>query len=620
MEEPMIDGFLDSDVILKDRYAVIEPIKAGAMGGIYLARDLFLNNLVAVKELYLHSTSDSHDHIINSFKREFDILSNLDHPNLPRGIDYFNYGEGFYIVMDYIEGNDLETIIEETFGQGIQEQKVLDWSLSICSILDYLHNLSPPVIYGDLKPSNIVLHDSDGKIFLVDFGLAKILYENEEDRPAVGTAGYAPPEQYRGEHDTRSDIYSLGVTIYHLLTAMAPAVPFEFVPPKNLNPWVSAEIDFVLSRALKIDPDARYQTIAEFRDDLATIYSKYYGHHVTQIFSRDDEKKKIKIFLVDDDQVMRLLFQSIIKRTSDMEVIAEAVNGKNAIETFKTLPVLPDVILMDINMPGIDGIETTKAIMEYNQNARVIMLTALSETKVIRKAFMAGAKGYMLKGGSINSVTEAIRKAFRGGLPIDMRISTIIQKEKEKGIKDSFKKPAFVDGSVMKLSRFSFINLLVHFSSIMASGKMILKNEYEEGEIYFEKGNIVHSLLGKLKGEKASYSFLSWHEGEASFIPSIITCEYTINMDVQKFITRALRKNRELAKIKLSIPSPYETPFLNSSEEYQIVSLNQEEIELLNFIDGRKNIMEISQIIDKSYFDVIKSIYRMMSIGLIRKY
>ena len=616
----MIDGFLDSDVILKDRYAVIEPIKAGAMGGIYLARDIFLNNLVAVKELYFHSSSDSRDFMINAFKKEFDILSKLDHPNLPRGIDYFKHGEGFYMVMDYIEGNDLETIIEETFGQGIPEQKVLDWALSICSILEYLHGLSPPVIYGDLKPANIVLHDSDGKIFLVDFGLAKVLYEKEEDKSAVGTAGYAPPEQYRGEYDTRSDIYSLGVTIYHLLTAIAPGVPFEFVPPKNLNPWVSAEIDFVLSRALKIDPKARYQTISEFRDDLATIYSKYYGHHVTQLFSRDDEKKKIKILLVDDDQVMRLLFKSIIKRTTDMELIAEAVNGKNAIETFKTLPVEPDVVLMDINMPGIDGIETTKAIMEYNQNARVIMLTALSETKVIRKAFMAGAKGYMLKGGSINSVTEAIRKAFRGGLPIDMRISSIIQKEKGKGTKDSIKKPAFSTGSGMSLSQVGFINIVVHFSSIMAGGKMTLKNEYEEGEIYFEKGNIVHSLLGNLKGEKASYSFLCWHDGEAGFTPSVMAAEYTMNMDAQKFITRALRKNRELAKIKLSISSPYETPFLNSSEEYQIVSLNQEEMELLNFIDGRKNIMDIAQLINKSYFDVMKSIYRMISMGLIRKY
>jgi len=613
----MIDGFLDSDVILKDRYAVIEPIKACATGGIYLARDIFLNNLVAVKELYFHTSSDNRDSMIDAFKKEFDILSILDHPNLPRGIDYFQHGEGFYMVMDYIEGNDLEAIIEETFGQGIPEQKVLDWSLSICSILEYLHSLSPPVIYGDLKPANIVLRDSDGKIFLIDFGLARVLYE--KDKSALGTAGYAPPEQYRGEHDTRSDIYSLGVTIYHLLTAIAPVVPFEFVPPKNLNPWVSAEIDFVLSRALKIDPKARYQTIAAFRDDLATIYSKYYGHHVTQLFSRDSEKKKIKIFLVDDDQVMRLLFKSIIKRTTDMELIAEAVNGKNAIETFKTLTVEPDVILMDINMPGIDGIEATKAIMEYNQNARVIMLTALSETKVIRKAFMAGAKGYMLKGGSINSVTEAIRKAYRGGLPIDMRISSIIQKEKGKVTKDSFKKPAFSD-TVMKVSQHGFINMLVHFSSIMADGKMTLKNEYEEGEIYFEKGNIVHALLGNLSGEKASYSFLCWHDGEAVFIPSVMADDHTVNMDSQKFITRALRKNRELAKIKLSVSSPYETPFLNSSEEYQIVSLNQEEMELLNFIDGRKNIMDIAQVINKSYFDVMKSIYRMISVGLIRKY
>ncbi len=614
----MIDGFLDSDVILKDRYAVIEPIKACATGGIYLARDIFLNNMVAVKELYFHSSSENRDSMIDAFKKEFDILSILDHPNLPRGIDYFQHGEGFYMVMDYIEGNDLETIIEETFGQGIPEQKVLDWALSICSILEYLHGLSPPVVYGDLKPANIVLRDSDGKIFLIDFGLAHVLHE--KDKSAVGTAGYAPPEQYRGEHDTRSDIYSLGITIYHLLTAIAPRVPFEFVPPKNFNPWVSAEIDFVLSRALKIDPKARYQTISEFRDDLATIYSKYYGHHVTQLFSIEREKKKIKIFLVDDDQVMRLLLKSIIKRTADMELIAEAVNGKNAIDIFQTLSVVPDVILMDINMPGIDGIEATKAIMELNQNARIIMLTALSETKVIRKAFMAGAKGYMLKGGSINSVTEAIRKAYRGGLAIDMRISSIIQKEKGKVAKDSFKKSASSAGSVMKVSQTGFINMLLHFSSIMADGKITLKNEYEEGEIYFEKGTIVHALLGNLKGEKASYSFLCWHDGEAVFTPSVMAAEHTMDIDTQKFITRALRKNRELAKIKLSVSSPYETPFLNSSEEYQIVSLNQEEMELLNFIDGRKNIMNIAQVINKSYFDVMKSIYRMILAGLIRKY
>ncbi|OQA13768.1 MAG: Response regulator protein VraR [bacterium ADurb.Bin363] len=385
-----------------------------------------------------------------------------------------------------------------------------------------------------------------------------------------------------------------------------------------MNPRISNEMDFILSKALKKEPQSRYQKVSEFRDNLTAIYTKYYGHDTTALLPGDEkslqERNKIKIFLVDDDQVMRLLFKSIIKRTNDMELIGEASNGKSAIDLSKNLSPRPDVILMDINMPGLDGIETTRSILQLNPEARIIMLTALSETKVVRRAFIAGAKGYMLKGGSIKSVTEAIRKAYRGGLAIDNRISNIIEK---KITKSTFKKPVFEMGSVIRLQNYSFITIMIHFSSNRATGKMLLKNSKETGEIWFKEGNIIHAVLGKLKGENAVYSFLCWEGVEVTFTMHTMPPEETIKIKKDKFITRSLRKNREMAKLRLTISSPYEIPVLNSLQEYQIVSLYDEERNLLNFIDGSKSIMEIAQDMEVSYFDIIKYVYRMVSMGLI---
>jgi len=618
----MDEDFLNSGFILKDKYQIIDPIKAGTSGGIYVARDASSDRLVAIKEFSFHSQPmDKTGQIIFAFKREAEILSRLEHPNLPKLIDHFTCGRGCYIVMDYIEGEDLETIIDETFGQGISEEKVLRWSLELCSILEYFHSQSPPVVYGDLKPSNIVMRNSDEKIFLVDFGLARLMSDVRQDEEASGTLGYAPPEQYKGEHDARSDIYSLGATIYHLLTARSPEGPSQFAPIRTINSSISAELEFVLSKTLKIDCTNRYQKIADLKYSLDVIYNKYYRPKIEakDKLSQDSKEDKIKVFLVDDDKVMRTLFKSIIHRTKDLELLDEAFNGIMALEKFKTLKPSPDVILMDINMPGIDGIETTRLILEYNGDAKIIMLTALSETRIIRKAFMAGAKGYMLKGGSITSVTEGIRKAYRGGLPIDTRISNIIQKKEGNLTEGSFKETLFSTDSPIDLPKYNVINLMTHFYSKKNSGKMFLNNNKENGEIWFNNGRIIHAVLGNLKGENAVYSFLTWTEGKVVFQSGLTSVIETIKTDGQTFISRCLRKNRELARIKLSISSPYEVPVLSSSQEYQVVNLNNEERELLEFIDGKRNIMEISQKQEKSYFDTIKSIHKMMASGLIKK-
>lgn len=262
-------AFLAGPVILDDRYEIIATVKAGAMGRIFKARDIRLDSIVAVKEKK-SSPEFAGEYTEARFREEAMLLSTLSHEGLPRVTDYFTIrdpatGKGVnYIVMDFIEGKDLETIIDERGKKPFPQEEVLDIFEQILDIFRYLHTRQPPVIYRDLNPRNIMIRN--GKVYLVDFGIAR-LFRPERRGTAIGTAGYAPPEQYKGKASPRSDLYSLGAVIHYLLTGSDPEDRsnelFTFEQAKELNPAVPAYLDSLLMSMLDIVPDRRPVSVDE---------------------------------------------------------------------------------------------------------------------------------------------------------------------------------------------------------------------------------------------------------------------------------------------------------------------------------------------------------------------
>ena len=220
---------LQPGTVLRERYKIIESVKSGGMGAVYEAEDLRLEGRrCAIKEILLDPGMDetARAQAQEQFHREASILARLDHPNLPKVSDYFSDSDHDFLVMDFVPGRDLKDIMDEArrADRFLEERDVLNWVTQLMDALDYLHTQEPPVVHRDIKPGNIKL-TPDGRIKLVDFGLVKVLAPGDDRTITVlqgrGTAAYTPLEQYGGDvghTDVRSDIYSLGATLYHLLT------------------------------------------------------------------------------------------------------------------------------------------------------------------------------------------------------------------------------------------------------------------------------------------------------------------------------------------------------------------------------------------------------------------
>lgn len=255
--------------VIDGKYKILNAIGHGGMSNVYLAINEKANKPWAVKEVR-KSVSRDFDLMRQSLIMETDLLKKLSHPNLPSIIDVIDSDENFLIVMDYIEGNTLERLLAEEGAQ--PQEQVADWALQLCDVLDYLHTRPVPVIYRDMKPSNIMLK-SDGRVVLIDFGTAREFKEkNVADTVCLGTKGYAAPEQFggMGQTDARTDIYCLGTTLYHLVTGHNPAEPpYEICPITRWNEQLSTGLARIIAKCTRQNPDERYQTAGELRYDLA---------------------------------------------------------------------------------------------------------------------------------------------------------------------------------------------------------------------------------------------------------------------------------------------------------------------------------------------------------------
>lgn len=250
-----------------DTYEIKSLLARGGMSTVYLAEHKRLHTRWAVKEVRKEQA------IKFDFLAESNILKRLQHPMLPRIVDIFEDSGSIYIVEDFVEGITLEDLLERE--KNIDEPLGLQWLRDLCDVLNYLHEQKPnPIIYRDLKPSNIMLQP-DGTLKLIDFGIAREYKQNSNaDTTYVGTRGYAAPEQFgQAQTDARTDIYSLGITFYHLLTGKSPyKPPYGFVPVRELNPKLSRGIEHVLNKCIQSEPDLRYQNVDDLLDDLDHIY------------------------------------------------------------------------------------------------------------------------------------------------------------------------------------------------------------------------------------------------------------------------------------------------------------------------------------------------------------
>lgn len=249
---------------MQERYLVLALHGSGGMSSVYRARDLHFPNVtkvVAVKEMINLATDPTmHEMVVRNFEREADLLATLSHPAIPRIYDYFTQQNNSYLVMEFIEGRDLEAVLRET-DDFLSEEQIVNWAVELCDVLQYLHNHKPqPVIFRDVKPSNIMV-DNHGTIRLIDFGIARVFQPGQKGT-MIGTDGYAPPEQYRGEASPAGDMYALGATLHHLLTRRDPRAepPFSFSerPIREINPRVSAELEGTINASLAYDPKDRF--------------------------------------------------------------------------------------------------------------------------------------------------------------------------------------------------------------------------------------------------------------------------------------------------------------------------------------------------------------------------
>lgn len=276
---------LKNGEVLRGRYKIRDRIGQGGMGSIYLADDTRLKGRqCALKEVeYDRALPENiRDEARDQFLREATVLARLDHPNLPKVSDFFSNGPRDYLVMDYVPGDDLRTLLLEARRKKLflKEEDVLSWADQVANALAFLHSQEPPIVHRDIKPSNIKLMPH-GLIKLVDFGLVKILAPEEVTITIIqgqGTALYTPLEQYGGSDihtDIRSDIYSFGATLYHLLTNEPPADarkrfldPDSLMPLRQFNTEISPRTERAVMWAMSLHPDERPATIDEFRKAL----------------------------------------------------------------------------------------------------------------------------------------------------------------------------------------------------------------------------------------------------------------------------------------------------------------------------------------------------------------
>lgn len=290
-------------LIIDGKYEILTEIGRGGMSVVYLAMDTHLNKQWAVKEIRKKGSGKKDEVVVNSLLAEADMMKKLDHPALPRIVDIIDNNVTIYVVMDYIEGESLDKILAEYGPQ--PEELVIGWAKQICDALSYLHGQKPPIIYRDMKPANIMLRP-EGNIKIIDFGIAREYKEQSlADTTLLGTKGYAPPEQYSGQTDIRSDIFALGMTMHHLLTGVDPRTGAAYAPVRMWNPELSEGIELIIDKCVEPAAENRYQNCQDI------LYDLEHPSLITKDYKKK-QKRKLRLFSASLALVILCLISGIV--------------------------------------------------------------------------------------------------------------------------------------------------------------------------------------------------------------------------------------------------------------------------------------------------------------------
>ena len=301
--------------VIDGKYEVLREIGRGGMSVVYLAMDTRLNKQWAVKEIRKKGNGKNDEVVVNSLLAEANLMKRLDHPSLPRIVDIIDNGLTIYVVMDYIEGESLDKILNEYGAQS--EEMVIGWAKQLCDALGYLHSQKPPIIYRDMKPANVMLKP-EGNIKIIDFGIAREYKEqNLADTTVLGTKGYAPPEQYSGQTDARSDIFALGMTMHHLLTGIDPRSGEAYAPVRQWNPELSEGIEIIIDRCVEPAAENRYQSCSDL------LYDLEHPELITKGFKKK-QKRKLWSFIISLSLCIIMSIAGVA-----LNLMATAVNNKD---------------------------------------------------------------------------------------------------------------------------------------------------------------------------------------------------------------------------------------------------------------------------------------------------
>lgn len=301
--------------VIDGKYEILREIGHGGMSVVYLAMDTHLNKQWAVKEIKKKGSGKNDEIIVNSLLAEANLMKRLDHAALPRIVDIIDNGVTIYVVMDYIEGESLDKILNEYGAQ--PEELVIGWAMQLCDALAYLHAQKPPIIYRDMKPANIMLKP-EGNIKIIDFGIAREYKEQSlADTTVLGTKGYAPPEQYSGQTDARSDIFALGMTMHHLLTGIDPRSGEAYAPVRMWNPELSEGIELIIDKCVEPAPENRYQNCSDL------LYDLEHPDLITRGYKKR-QKRKVAAFMAAAGMTVVLFLTGTVCTT-----IAKNINNSN---------------------------------------------------------------------------------------------------------------------------------------------------------------------------------------------------------------------------------------------------------------------------------------------------
>ncbi|MBR3770571.1 MAG: serine/threonine protein kinase [Lachnospiraceae bacterium] len=324
------------DIICK-KYKVLEVLGQGGVSHVYLVEDLKLQKNWAVKEI----TGLQEQWFVQSVMTEINVMKKLDHPALPRIVDVIENGDSIYVIMDYIEGENLNSLLNKN--EKISQERMLKWAKELCDVLCYLHEQKPPIIYRDMKPANIIISHS-GDVKLIDLGCAReYKEEGEEDTINLGTRGYAAPEQFggKGQTDVRTDIYSLGVTLYQVLTGERPWGVSEYFK-RNRQGKLTAGWEYIIKKCIWKNPNLRYQSCAELKKDLNN-YEKLNKKYQKKKRWKERLKHCLK-------SILMLCFLSIIIFTlmENLEMLSEIIEKAEKEKIFSALKTILDSLFQKI--------------------------------------------------------------------------------------------------------------------------------------------------------------------------------------------------------------------------------------------------------------------------------